>query len=59
MGRKCDMLRREMTSVRGEAAPKRGKGGNDTSWAGVNFTGPKNNENSHGRFSWYKWTVKI
>jgi hypothetical protein len=47
------------TSIGEEAAPRRGKGGNDTSWANTNLTGPKNKENSHRRFSWYKWTVKI
>jgi hypothetical protein len=47
------------TSVGGEAAQGRGKGGDDVSWAGANFIGPKNEENPRGRFSWYKWTVKI
>jgi hypothetical protein len=43
-----------MTSAGGEAAPRRGKGGNNASWADVNLTGPKNEENQHDRFSWYK-----
>jgi hypothetical protein len=47
------------TSVRGEAAPEMGKGGDDTSWDDANFTGPKNKENSHGRFNCYKWIVNI
>jgi hypothetical protein len=46
-------------STGGEAAPGRKKGGDDVNWANVNLTGPKNEENSHGRFSWYKWMVKI
>jgi hypothetical protein len=29
------------TSAGGEAAPKKGKGGDDTSWANVNLTRPK------------------
>jgi hypothetical protein len=31
-----------MTSVGGDAAPRRGKRADDVSWADVNFTGPKN-----------------
>jgi hypothetical protein len=30
------------TSVRGEATPEMGKGGDDTSWDDANFTRPKN-----------------
>jgi hypothetical protein len=30
------------TSVRGEAAPGRKKGGDDVNWADTNLTGPKN-----------------
>jgi hypothetical protein len=30
-----------MTSTRGEAAPGRGKGGDNAGWADVNLTGPK------------------
>jgi hypothetical protein len=48
-----------MASARGEAALGRGKGVDGTCWADANVTGPKNEENSHGRFSCYKWTVKI
>jgi hypothetical protein len=44
--------------VGGEVAPGRGKGGDDASWADMNLTWPKNEENSCGRFSWHKWTVK-
>jgi hypothetical protein len=43
-----------MMSVGGEAAPRRGKGGDDDSWAGANFTRPKNKENSRDRFGWCK-----
>jgi hypothetical protein len=35
------------TSAEGEVALERGKGGDDTNWADVNLTGPKNKENSH------------
>jgi hypothetical protein len=47
------------TSAKGEATLGRWKGGDDTSWADVNLTRPKNKEIPYGRFSWYKWTVKI
>jgi hypothetical protein len=55
------MTRRDgvKTSAGGEAAPERGKGGDDASWVDTNLTGQKNKENSHGRFNWYKWTVNI
>jgi hypothetical protein len=46
-------------SAKGEAAPGRGKGQDDVGWVDANLTGPKNEENSHGRFSCFKWTVKI
>jgi hypothetical protein len=36
-----------VTSAEGEAAPGRGKGGDDASWADVNLIGPKNEENLH------------
>jgi hypothetical protein len=51
--------RRGTTEVGGEAPLGMGKGGNNASWVDMNFTGPKNKENTHGRFSYYKWTVKI
>jgi hypothetical protein len=35
-----------MTSVGGEMTPGRGKGGDNTSWADANLTGPKIEENS-------------
>jgi hypothetical protein len=47
------------TSAGGEMTPRRGKGGEDTSWADANLTGPKTKENTYDRFSSYKWTVKI
>jgi hypothetical protein len=47
------------TSAGGEVTPMMGKEGDDASWADMNLTGPKNKENSHPRFSCYKWTVKI
>jgi hypothetical protein len=37
-----------MTSVGGEAALGRGKGGDGASWTDVNLTGLKNEENPHG-----------
>jgi hypothetical protein len=52
----CDSV---MTSVGGEAVPRRIKRRDDASWADVNLTGPKSEENTHGRFSFFKWTVKI
>jgi hypothetical protein len=48
-----------MMSAGGEVAPVKGKRGDDASWADTNLTGPKNEENPCGRFSCYKWTVKI
>jgi hypothetical protein len=42
------------TSVGEEVALGRGKGGDNASCADVNLTGPKNEENSCGRFNWYK-----
>jgi hypothetical protein len=47
------------TSTEGEAAPGRGKGENDASWAYTNLTRPKIEENPRGRFICYKWMVKI
>jgi hypothetical protein len=47
------------TLARGDAPPRRGKRGDDASLVDANPTGLKNEENSHGRFSSYKWTVKI
>jgi hypothetical protein len=37
-----------VTLVGGEAAPRRGKGVDDVSWADANLTGTKNKENTHG-----------
>jgi hypothetical protein len=48
-----------VTSAGGEATLGRGKGGDNTSLADVNLIGPKNENNSLGRFNCYKWTVKI
>jgi hypothetical protein len=42
------------TSVGGDEVPGRGKGGDDTVGQMQILTGPKNEENSHGRFSCYK-----
>jgi hypothetical protein len=42
------------TLVRREVPPEREKGGDDDSWTHTNLTGPKNKENSHSRFSYYK-----
>jgi hypothetical protein len=41
-------------SARGEEASRREKGGDNASWANVNLTELKNDENLHGQFSWYK-----
>jgi hypothetical protein len=40
--------------ARGETTLRKGKRGNEVSWADVNLTGPKNKENTRGRFGWYK-----
>jgi hypothetical protein len=47
------------TLVEGEVTPERAKGGDNASWANANLTGSKNEENLRGRFSCYKWTMKI
>jgi hypothetical protein len=39
------------TSTGGEATLETGTGGDDASWADANPTGPKNEENTRGRFS--------
>jgi hypothetical protein len=44
--------------ARGEVAPRRGKGGDDASWADTNLTNPKNEENPRGRFRCYKMDSK-
>jgi hypothetical protein len=36
-------------SAGGEVMSRMGKGEDDTSWADVNLTGPKNKENTRGR----------
>jgi hypothetical protein len=36
-----------MTSAGGEAAPGRGKGGDNTNWAAKNLTGPKKLKKNH------------
>jgi hypothetical protein len=59
MGRKCDMARWHGNVGGGEVTPRRGKGGDDISWADANLTGPRTEENSSSRFSCYKWMVKI
>jgi hypothetical protein len=41
-------------SAGGEATLRREKEGDDTNWAYVNLTGPKNEENLTDRFSCYK-----
>jgi hypothetical protein len=43
--------------TRGEVAPGRKKGGDDTSWADMNLTGQKNKNKIHAVD--YKWTPKI
>jgi hypothetical protein len=48
-----------MATLVGDAAPGRGKREDDVSWVDTNLTQPKNKENSRGRFSCYKLTVKI
>jgi hypothetical protein len=48
-----------VTSAREEARWERGKGGYDASWAAMNLSGSKNEENPRGQFSCYGLTVKI
>jgi hypothetical protein len=43
-----------VTSTGGETAPERGKGGDDTSWAGANLIGPKNEKILCSQFNCYK-----
>jgi hypothetical protein len=42
-----------------ETALERGKGVDDVSWDDANLIGSKNKENPRGRFSYYKWMMKI
>jgi hypothetical protein len=60
---RLDSMRRRradvVTSVGGEATPRWGKGGHEANWTDTNLTGPKNKKNQYGRFSCYKWIVKI
>jgi hypothetical protein len=46
----CRKIKRA-TSARGEVPPGGGRKGGDNVLADVNFTGPKNKENQHYRFS--------
>jgi hypothetical protein len=48
-----------VTSAGGEVTPGREKGGDDDSCVDANLIGPKNKENPCGRFSCYKWMMKI
>jgi hypothetical protein len=48
-----------MMMAGGEVTPRRRKGEDNASWAVANLTGPKNEENPRGQFSFYKWMVKI
>jgi hypothetical protein len=43
----------------GEVAPWKGKKRDDASWADMNLTGLKNEENPYSPFNCYKWMVKI
>jgi hypothetical protein len=45
--------------ARGEVALERGKGGENANLTDANLTGPKNTENTHHRFNYYKWMMKI
>jgi hypothetical protein len=48
-----------VTSVRGEAALGREKGGDNVSWADMNLTGSKNKIKIHTVGSATTWMVKI
>jgi hypothetical protein len=54
MGRKHDTARWHGDVGRRRCSTGEGKGGDDASWALVNITGLKNEENIRRRFSWYK-----
>jgi hypothetical protein len=60
MGRKRDTTRRcdDVSRRRGGTGEGK-KGGNDAGWVDTYLTEPKNEENLHGQFSCYKYTVKI
>jgi hypothetical protein len=59
MGMKCDTARWHDDICRRRDGTGRRKGGGNASWSDMNLTAPKNKENSHGQFSYYKWTLKI
>jgi hypothetical protein len=48
-----------VTLARGEVTPRREREETTLVWADTNLIGPKNEENSHCCFNYYKWTVKI
>jgi hypothetical protein len=47
MGRKRDTVRQCDDVSRRRCGTEEGKEGDDVSWANVNLTGPKNEENTH------------
>jgi hypothetical protein len=59
MQRKRDTARWRDDVDRRRDGTERGKGGDIASWADTNLTGSRNEKNSRGRFSRYKWMVKI
>jgi hypothetical protein len=54
--KRCDGV---TMSTGGETTLGRRNGGDDPSWADANLTGPKNEKNSRGQFSYFKWMMKI
>jgi hypothetical protein len=59
MGRKHDTMWQNSDVGWRKGTTGEGKVGDDASCADTNLTGPKNEENTRGRFNCYKWIVKI
>jgi hypothetical protein len=59
MGKKRDLTWRRDDVGQRRGASEREKRGDNASWVNANLTRLKNEENSCGRFSLYKWMVKI
>jgi hypothetical protein len=59
MGMKLDTAQRRDDVGQRRYGTEEEKWRRQRSWANTNFTRPKNKEKPCGRFSCYKWTVKI
>jgi hypothetical protein len=58
-GKECYTVRQRGNDGWRRGYSREEKGGNDASWADMNFTGLKNEENPHDQFRCFKWIIKI